>query len=160
MKKLTIAFLLSTLATVASAEIVTNSKGDRIELKENGTWALVPWTDADFVNDGSKFTIEVPDGNKKAINIEVTPDVSLMDNGRKLQKKYLAFQVRMASISARYKLKNPYSYAPKSVSVKQRGNNVSITIGYTGKNSYGGDVSSYFTQELYLEESGILKEVS
>ncbi|MFU8927571.1 hypothetical protein [Acinetobacter puyangensis] len=160
MKNIILAVVVGLGISNANAEIITNSKGDRVELKENGTWTLIPWSDEDFVNDGSKFTIQVPDGNKKNIDVEVSPDISLLDNGRRIKKKDFEFQVKMTSLSAQYKLKNPYSYVPKGVSVKQRGNNVSITIGSTGKNSYGADVPSYLTKEFYLEQNGRLKDTS
>lgn len=159
MKNALIACLALMTTTFASAEIVKNSKGEKIELKSNGTWVLIPWTQDDYVNNDSKYSVKVPDGNKNDIEIQVTPDISLLDNGRQIKKEDLTFRIRMTSIDAQYKLKNKFSYVPKSVSVKQRGNNVNLTLEYTGKNSYGAEVPSYLTKEFYVEKDGKLKSV-
>ncbi|MCF9035196.1 hypothetical protein [Acinetobacter nectaris] len=153
MKKIVLG-LIFCCSALAHSEIVINSNGDRVDLKSNGTWALVPWTDADFVNNNEKFTIKVPDGGNHDVDVLVTPDVSLQDDGRRIKRKDLEFEVKLAAITGRYKLKDRYSYVPREVSVKQRGNNVSITISSTAKNSYGADVPSDLTKEYYIEKNG------
>lgn len=153
-------FSLLLACSFANAEVVTNSKGDRVELKSNGTWVLVPWTDADFVNDGEEFTINALDGNDNNVSVVVTPNISLQDDGRRLKRKDLEQEVRIASITGKYQLKDRYSYMPRDVSVKQRGNNIIIMISSTAKNSYGADVPSTLTKEYYIEKNGKLANKS
>lgn len=145
---------------LSHAEIVKNSKGEKIELKPNGTWALIKPTPEDFVNDATPYSMEVEDGNKVKISIMVQPDITLMGVGRQLTREEINHEIRMTSLTAQFKLKNRYSYQPKEVRVTQKGRDVKIKIGYTGKNGYGADVASDFESTYYIEETGKLKRTS
>lgn len=159
MKKIFIGlFFIS--STICNAEIVKNAAGDKIELKANGTWVKVPYTDDDFVNDAKKYHLKVDDGNKQPVDIEVNPDITLMGVAKPLKKEEIDFRIKMSSLSAQYKLKNKFSYKPKAVYVTQKGRDVKIRIEYTGQNSYGADVVSNFENTYYIEDTGKLKQTS
>ena len=144
----------------ASAEIVKNAAGDKIELKANGTWVKVPSTAEDFVNDGQEYTLKLEDGNRQSIDVEVYPDVTLMGVVKPLKKEDIAFKIKTTSLSAQYKLKNKYSYKPKDVYVTQKGRDLKIRIAFTGDNSYGAAVASSYESSFYIEENGKLKQTS
>lgn len=159
MKKISILLLSFLLSTATLAQTVTNTNGDRFDLKEDGTWSPILLTETDFVNDGSKFVLKIPGANDQDIEITVTPDISLMDKGIKLKRKDVDIHIRLSSISAQYTLKNRYSYIPKNASIKQRGNNLTIALSYTGQNSYGADVASYYSEDYYVQPNGSLKKI-
>lgn len=159
MKRLLIVVVLLS-CSLSHAEVVKNSKGEKIELKANGTWVLIPTTAADFVNDSETYTIQIDDGNKKPTDVLVRPDITLMGVGRQLTKEEMLHNIRMASITAQYKLKNRFSYKPREVVISQKGKDVKIRIAYTGENSYGADVASYYESTYYIEDSGKLKLTS
>lgn len=160
MKKILIGFCCFSASFAINAEIVKNKAGERIELKDNGTWIKVPYTKDDYVNDGEKYLIKIDDGNKQPVDVNVYPDVTLMGKADPILKEVINFNIKMTSLSAQYKLKNRFSYKPKNVSVTQKGRDVQIGIEYTGENSYGADVASSFKNTYYIEETGKLKQTS
>lgn len=161
MKKLLLSGLFA-LMTVpcASAEIVKNGAGDKIELKANGTWVKVPFTAEDFLNDGQKYVLKLDDGNKQPVDVDVYPDITLMGVVKPLKKEDVAFRIKMASLNAQYKLKNKYSYKPKDVYLTQKGRDLKIRISFTGDNSYGAAVATNYESSFYIEENGKIKQTS
>lgn len=164
MKRLNLILGFITIGLVVSApvkaEIVKNSAGDKIDLREDGTWVKVKLTPDDYVNDGVSFTTQIDDGNKKPVDVVVRPDITLMGTGRPLTKDEVNFEIKLTSITAQFKLKNRYSYKPREVYITQKGRDVKIRIGYTGANSYGGDVQASYEATYYIEENGKLKQTS
>ncbi|ENX29123.1 MULTISPECIES: hypothetical protein [Acinetobacter] len=160
MKKILVAGVVGILSAYSSAEIVKNSKGEKIELKSNGTWVLIPRTAADFVNDGESYVVQIEDGNKKLTDVTVSTDITLMGVGRQLTKEEMLHNIKMTSLTAQFKLKNRFSYKPREVRITQKGKDVSIRISHTGENSYGADVAGYYESTYYIEDSGKLKLTS
>lgn len=159
MKKLLLLGLLS-VSFFSHAEIVKNSAGDKIELKPNGTWVKIPYTEDDYVNDGKKYVLKIDDGNKQSVEVDVYPDITLMGAVKPILKEEINFRIKMTSLSAQYKLKNKFSYKPKTVHVSQKGRDLKISIEYTGENSYGAAVASNFENTYYIEETGKIKQTS
>lgn len=142
------------------AEIVKNSAGDKIDLKPNGTWVKVPYTDDDFVIDGKNYIIKIEDGNKQVVDVEVSPDITLMGEVKPFTKEEINYRIKSTSLTAQFKLKNRYSYKPKNIYVIQKGRDLRIRIEYTGENSYGAAVASNYEGTFYLENTGKLKQTS
>lgn len=157
MKKLFLIGLICA-SSVVNAEIVTNSKGEKIELKENGTWALIKLTDDDYIVNAKSYTINLKDGNKQEVAVNVIPSVNLKD-GKKLTKDRAMFGIQLTQIPISFKLKNRYSYTPKSVYINQDSNNVRISIEYLAKNSYGADTVGTETKNFTINEKGNLDQI-
>lgn len=154
-----------TVLTVVSTstyaiEYVKNSKGEKIELKDNGTWKIIPKTADDFLGDNERYTVKIEDGNKVPVDVLVIPNITLMGIGRSLTKDEMYMEMRIASISAQYKLKNRFSYKPREIRIEQKGKDVKMYITYTGNNGYGAEVPSTQIITFYIEDNEKLKKTS
>lgn len=152
MKKILLVSLLG-VSSFVNAEFVTNANGEKVELKDDGTWAVVKLTNEDYVLNANYYDITLKDGNGQDIVVNVLPNINLKD-GEKLTRERAVFAIRMTEIPISHKLKNRYSYTPKKVYINQVGNSVKITIEYIAKNSYGADTVGSHSRDFTLDEKG------
>jgi len=151
-------FLLGLLTcTLVNAEIVKNAKGEKVELRADGTWVLVPKTFGGFVNDRVSYQIELADGNESKVAVKVYPDITLKDEGRKLTRDEVNRQILVLSIMAQSVLNNKSSFKPREVSVIQKGTTVVIKLSFTSQNESGTDVYGVRIGNYYVEEKSELK---
>lgn len=74
--------------------------------------------------------------------------------GVPLVKSEVEKNLNFASQMIQVGLKNPYSYKPREILVKQDNLEVEYIIKYTAKNSYGGEVVGVNGYSFYLKEDG------
>lgn len=157
MNKLLIGSLIGLMLTpLANAEIITNSKGEKIELKSNGTWVKVKnqnTTNEEFVVAGKTLTIDVKDGNDKAVPITVYAKIE-NEPEKKLTVKELSSRVNLTAFQIKLRLKNKYSFVPKTAMATLKGNKLEIFMEYVAKNSYGADVVGHEIGRFELNEEG------
>jgi len=134
MKKIILLSLLVT--TFSNAEIVKNSRGEKVELKDDGTWIIVGKSKTNKVENGKEFFAEVNDGKDKPVKIKVFAKV---DNGpiRLLTENEVSEKIRTTAEVAKIGLKNKYSFIPKVAYIEQEGTGLVINLEYTAENSYG-----------------------
>ncbi|ENX48240.1 hypothetical protein F886_00041 [Acinetobacter sp. NIPH 542] len=154
MKKIIVIAMLA--STVANAEIVTNSKGQKIELKSDGTWAFVNKNKTTQVEDGKEFLAVVNDGKDKPVKIKVFAKV---DNGpiRLFSETEVVDKIRTAAEVAKISLKNKYSFIPKVAYIEQEGTGLTINLEYTAENSYGADTIGHQKVNFALDSNDKLK---
>lgn len=152
MKKLCVFLVLSLGLAFGSsnAEIVTNSKGEKIELKPNGTWKKVK-IDADAVAVVGTHTINVKDGNDKKIPIKVHYKIE-GESTKKLTQQDLASYVDLTGFKVMLKLKNKYSFVPKTAMATLKGDSLEVFMEYIGKNSYGAEVVGHELSKFELSK--------
>lgn len=151
-------FLLGLLTcTFVNAEIVKNAKGEKVELRADGTWVLVPKTFGGFVNDGVSYQIELEDGNNSKVAVKVYPDITLKGEGRKLTRDEVNRKIMIISLMVQFGLNNKSSFKPREVSVIQKGTGVVIKLSFTSQNESGTDVENVRTVNYYVEENSELK---
>lgn len=138
MKKIILIAILFS-STFVSAEIVKNSKGERIDLKADGTWELVNSSKSSKITNGKEFYANINDGNDKPVKIKV---YSKIDNGpiRLLDEAEVIEKIRSTAAVAKIGLKNKYSFKPKAAYIEQEGTGLIIQLEYTAANSYGAEV--------------------
>lgn len=140
-------------SALTNAEIVTNSKGDKVELKDNGTWSIVKLTNEDYVLNMEYYDIKLKDGNGNEVTVKVSPSINQKD-GKKLTRDRALFGIKMTEIPISYELKNRYSYVPKRIYIDQDGNSVRIKIEYTAKNSYGAETIGTYHRDFTMDQKG------
>ena len=151
-------FLLGLLTcTLVNAEIVKNAKGEKVELRADGTWALVRKTFGGFVNDRVSYQIELADGNESKVAVKVYPDITLKDEGRKLTRDEVNREIMIISLMVQFGLNNKSSFKPREVSVIQKGTGVVIKLSFTSQNESGTDVYGVRIGNYYVEEKSELK---
>lgn len=159
MKKVLTGFIVGLgLISFANAEFVKNSKGERVELKDNGTWSIVKLTNDDYVLNAKPYDITLKDGNKQPVVVSVIPNIDIKDS-KKLTRDVAKFGIAMTEIPIPYKLKNRYSYKPKQVYINQNGDSVEITIDYLAQNSYGADTPGSYSRKFTIDEKGNLNQI-
>jgi len=144
------------LASLANGEIVTNAKGESIELKNNGTWVKVKNKgneNSDLVINGNSQTIDVKDGNDKSIPIKVYVKIEA-EPDKKLTVSELASRVNLTAFQIKLRLKNKYSFVPKTAMATLNGNNLEIFMEYVAKNSYGAEVVGHDMGRFELNAEG------
>lgn len=137
MKKIVLLGLM--VCSFSNAEIVKNSKGEKVNLKNDGTWELVNKSKTQDITDGKEFFVSIPDGNDNSVKIKV---ISKVDNGpiRLLNESEVSEKIRSTALLAKIGLKNKYSFKPKSAKIEQDGTGLTIDLEYTAENSYGAAV--------------------
>lgn len=145
------------VATAANAEIVTNSKGEKIELRSNGTWSTVKVkgaTSKKLVADNDSLILKIRDGNDKLVGIQTFVKFE-GDNINSVSEKELTRLVDLTGFAAKIRLKNEYSYIPKiAMATFKNGGVLSIYLKYTAKNSYGAEVVDGTISIFTLKENG------
>lgn len=149
-------FLILAITTFANAEIVTNAKGQKIELKNDGTWTVVTKNKITKVEDGKEFFAEVSDGKDKPTKIKVYAKV---DNGpiRLFTESEVAEKIRTTAEVAKIGLKNKYSFIPKVAYIEQEGTGLTIDLEYTAENSYGAATVGHQKANYALDSNDKLK---
>ena len=147
-------------SALANAEIVTNSKGEKIELKANGTWVKATggtvkatnYTDSQKeISDGDTVLVLVKDGNDKEIELSVKVRVE-GDVTRKLKKSDVVGAVTFTVFKTKLYLKNKYSYQPKSALVTQSKDTLDVFIEHVAQNSYGADTVGHGLEKFKLDD--------
>ncbi|MHA3052577.1 hypothetical protein [Acinetobacter sp. ANC 4640] len=145
------------VATAANAEIVTNSKGEKIELRSNGTWSTVKVkgaTSKKLVANNDSLILKIRDGNDKLVGIQTFVKFE-GDNINSVSEKELTGLVDLTGFAAKIRLKNEYSYIPKvAMATFKNGGVLSIYLKYTAKNSYGAEVVDGTISIFTLKENG------
>ncbi|ENU59571.1 hypothetical protein L291_2918 [Acinetobacter guillouiae MSP4-18] len=152
MKSLLLIGTLGLLPALGNAEFVTNSKGEKVEQKDNQTSAIVRLTDDDYVLDGKYYDVTLKDGNKKDVIVNVSTFVDQKD-GKKLTRNQALFGIKMTEIPILDGLKNRHSYVPIKVYIYQVGNSVNITIEYFAK-IYGAKKIGSNSKDFTLDQNG------
>lgn len=152
MKSLLLIGTLGLLPALGNAEFVTNSKGEKVEQKDNQTSAIVRLTDDDYVLDGKYYDVTLKDGNKKDVIVNVSTFVDQKD-GKKLTRNQALFGIKMTEIPILDGLKNQHSYIPIKVYIYQVGNSVNITIEYFAK-IYGAKKIGSNSKDFTLDQNG------
>ncbi|MDH6250904.1 hypothetical protein M2347_000631 [Chryseobacterium sp. H1D6B] len=164
-----ISILAITLCSILNAqEIVKTESGKKVKLNPNNTWEYV--TDNTDTND-SKLTandikefagsistdlLNLPikmfkDGEENLVKVKVKFDAPIEKfNQTDFERINSMYEISM--IWTKNKLKNPYSFSPKEISLSYS-STYDIwwcTVKYVAKNSYGGEVagSSFFTYPM------------
>ncbi|RZA04677.1 MAG: hypothetical protein EOO68_07905 [Moraxellaceae bacterium] len=133
MKKLFLSLLVCVLGQHASAaEIVTNSKGQKIELNANKTWNFVK-------------------GNPVDVKVSIAPNEK---TDPPITKTMLLEKIDMISREVMAGLKNEYSYVPREIIVVQQPIVLMIDIKYTAANSYGADTIGTISRGLRPNDDG------
>lgn len=144
MRKLLLTILLG-LPILASAEIVINSSGEKIDLKPNGTWVKVKENNSskpisnNYVKNNDVLTLNVKDGNDTPVPIRVHVRV-LGDPQRPILEKTLVSNLELTGFKIKLYLKNKYSFQPKSATITVGESSMDISMEYLAKNSYGAEV--------------------
>ncbi|GEM_PF-6870161 len=157
MKKLLIVSLLSLgLTSFANAEVVTNNKGEKIELKPNGTWVKIKESPLDNnrpVLADTPLTINVEDGNNNPVPIKVYVKIT-SEPEKSLTVKELTSRVNLTAFQIKLRLKNKYTFIPRSAMATLNGRSLEVFMEYTAKNSYGADVVGHDIGRFALNEAG------
>jgi hypothetical protein len=101
----------------------------------------------------TSFEKIIKDGDKKDIKVNVYIKTDKNIN-IPLVKSEVEKNLNFASQMIQMKLKNPYSYKPREILVKQDNLKAEYIIKYTAKNSYGGEVVGIDGYTFYLQEDG------
>ncbi|MHA3083753.1 hypothetical protein ACX1NX_11435 [Acinetobacter sp. ANC 5383] len=145
------------VVTAANAEIVTNSKGEKIELRSNGTWSTIKAkgaTSKKLVADHDSLILKIRDGNDKLVGIQTFVKFE-GDSVNSVSEKELTSLVNLTGFAAKIRLKNEYSYIPKvAMATFKNGGVLSIYLKYTAKNSYGAEVVDGTMSIFTLTEKG------
>ncbi|MFW1735995.1 MULTISPECIES: hypothetical protein [unclassified Acinetobacter] len=152
MNKLLLIGTLGLLPALGNAELATNSKGEKVEQKDNQTSAIVRLTDDDYVLDGKYYDVTLKDGIKKDVIVNVSTFVDQKD-GKKLTRDQALFGIKMTEIPILDGLKNRHSYVPINVYIYQVGNSVNITIEYFAK-IYGAKKIGANSKEFTIDQNG------
>ncbi|MCU4494897.1 hypothetical protein KTI63_20855 [Acinetobacter guillouiae] len=152
MNKLLLIGTLGLLPALSNAELVTNSKGEKVEQKDNQTSAIVRLTDDDYVLDRKYYDVTLKDGNKKDVIVNVSTFVDQKD-GKKLTRDQALFGIKMTEIPILDGLKNRHSYVPVKVYIYQVGNSVNITIEYFAK-IYGAKKIGSNSKDFTIDQNG------
>lgn len=154
MKKLILLSLM--IASFSHAEIVKNSKGEKVELKNDGTWVLIGKSNSTKIENGKEFFADVADGSGKLTKIKVYAKV---DNGpiRLFSQSEVIEKIRSTAEIAKIGLKNKYSFVPKVAYVEQEGTGLTINLEYTGENSYGAATVGQQKSNYALDSNDKLK---
>lgn len=161
MKK--IIFSLVTLLCSAhsfSNEIITDSKGQKIELRDDYTWRYankplaVESSDQSLVfSKSGTVLIDAKDGNNNNVSIDAFLDFDKNTNVS-IKRHELETLVLISTLEIKKHLKNEYSYQPKMVLVYLKDSKLEISIKYTATNSYGAETVSYGRSNFQLNEKG------
>lgn len=157
MKSLLLIGTLGLLPALGNAEFVTNSKGEKVEIKGNGTSAIVRLTDDDYVLDGKYYDVTLKDGNKKDVIVNVSTFINQKD-GKKLTRDQALCGIKMTEIAILDGLKNRHSYVPVKIYIYQVGNSVNITIEYFAK-IYGAKKIGSNSKDFTMDQNGEIQIV-
>ncbi|WP_287910738.1 hypothetical protein [Acinetobacter sp.] len=152
MKKIVLIGALGLFSALANAVFATNSKGEKVEQKDNQTSAIVKLTDDDYVLDGKYYDVTLKDGNKKDAIVNVLTFVDQKD-GKKLTKDQALIGIKMTEIPILDGHKNRHSYVPVKVYIYQIGNSVNITIEYIAK-IYGAKKIGSNSRDFTMDQNG------
>lgn len=152
-------FSLLLACSFANAEVVTNSKGENIELKSDGTWFKVQSIDkkisntSEITKDDLLFSEkiittnqnplikQIKNGEDKNVDVRVSLMVGIPDNIKSFDINKLNAMLNSALESTKGVLKNPYSFVPRKIQVIDDSPTLwYVVVEYTAKNSYGADV--------------------
>jgi hypothetical protein len=124
-----------------NAEIVTNSKGEKIKLKSNGTWSKVKSKSVSnkSVSDKDVLMLGVKDGNDKIIKIQTFVRFE-GSNITSINEENLRQLVDLTGFREKLWMKNEYSFTPKIAMATFKDGLLEIYLRYTGENSYGAEV--------------------
>lgn len=157
MNKLFLSLLICIVAQqAATAEVVTNSKGQKIKLNANNTWQFVKSTSADtdeLIADKKIFTLQVKDGRGNSIDVKTSVEPNDQANPS-ITKTMLVEKIDMLSREVMAGLKNEYTYIPREVIVTQQPIVLMIDIKYTAENSYGADTIGTISRGLRPTDDG------
>lgn len=156
MNKLLFILAFGVICSFSHAEIVKNSKGEKIELKPNGTWVKVKNSSSEkdrILSSGDSVSIDVKDGNDNIMPITVHIRVD-GEPAKKVTLNELSSWVDFTGFSTKLKLKNKYSFIPRSAMATVKEDGMEIFMEYTAKNSYGADVVGYERVKLIINEEG------
>lgn len=153
-KSLIILGLVTT--SIANAEVVTNSKGQKIDLKSDGTWTVVSKNKSSKIEDGKEFFTDINDGKDHPVKIKVYAKV---DNGpiRLFTESEVSEKIRTTAEVAKIGLKNKYSFIPKLAHIEQAGTGLTINLEYTAENSYGAATVGHQRVNFALDANDKLK---
>ncbi|MFW1955886.1 hypothetical protein ACG91D_09910 [Acinetobacter guillouiae] len=157
MKSLLLIGTLGLLPALGNAEFVTNSKGEKVEIKGNGTSAIVRLTDDDYVLDGKYYDVTLKDGNKKDVIVNVSTFINQKDE-KKLTRDQALCGIKMTEIPILDGLKNRHSYVPVKIYIYQVGNSVNITIEYFAK-IYGAKKIGSNSKDFTMDQNGEIQIV-
>lgn len=145
---------------LSHAEIVTNSKGEQVELNKDGTWEKVSaekkTDDGKILKGGDSVLINVKDGGDNRVSIKINV-VDKGDTGRTIEFWRLESWTDFVGSSAKRKLKNKYSFVPKNAIAIFENNTLTISMEYVAENSYGANVVGRDFQQFIIENDGALK---
>lgn len=89
--------------------------------------------------------------NKSTVSIIIKMDSAI---DIPLSKSEVEGNLELPFSLIKQKLKNPYSFKPRTVVVKQSGTSLEYAVKYTAQNSYGADVVGVDKTEMYLWSDG------
>lgn len=156
MKKVLLALVVGLgLASYTNAEFVTNSKGEKIELKSNGTWSKVKSKSVSnkMVADKDALMLAVRDGNDKAVKIQTFVRFE-GSNIKSISEEDVRQLVDLTGFRAKIRLKNEYSFTPKTAMATFKDGLLEVYLKYTGKNSYGAEVVDSTLSTYILKPDG------
>jgi hypothetical protein len=151
MKRLLLICTLGLLPALANAEFAINSKGEKVELKNNETSTIVKLSD-DYVLDGKYYDVTLKDGKSQDVIVNVLTFVDQKD-GKKLTRDQALLGIKMTEIPILDGLKNRHSYVPVKVYIYQIGNSVNITIEYFAK-IYGAKKIGSNSKDFIIDQNG------
>lgn len=131
---------------------------NRNELIRSAELALSKKNKKEYITRSTNYReiIKNGEGEKKEVNIYVELDDSV---NIPLSKAALKNEINFTSEMSKIYLKNPYSYVPRDILVKQSQENVEISIRYTAKNSYNADVVGNYSKLFKLNKDGTYSSV-
>lgn len=159
MKKLILLGSCLVASGIANAEIVTNSKGESINLKSDGTWVKIneknytKLNNDNYVKNNDVLTLDVKDGNNNSVPVKVFIRV-LGDPQKQISEKSLVSNLELTAFKIKLYLKNKYSFQPKSATITVGESSMDITMEYLAKNSYGADVVGNERVEFEQQSDG------
>lgn len=128
-------------------------KAKKDEIRSSAKEALDRTSKKNLIFDDISYKVLLKSGeDDKPYN--ATINVRMDKKALPLNKIYLEKNINQVSEVAKMNLKNPYSYIPRKVSVKQDGDELEIIIEYTAKNPVGGEVVNYIDAIFVMKENG------
>lgn len=153
------------VGSVNANEIVKDSKGNYINLLDNGTWSYVggdkkPIKDisssSEIIINSGNINIETEDGNKNKVPLDVSVNLD-KSKQRSLKVSEIKSMIANTNFTIRIKLKNEYSYKPRSAMLDQKGDNIEVVMKYTATNSYGAETVGYDHANFKLGANGLYR---
>lgn len=148
-------------SSFTNAEFVTNSKGEQIELKSNGTWVKQsvlgtsnqsnPYeiNQSDLISSEKIITTnpsilvkKMKNGDDQDVEVKISFMVGVPENIKSFDLKKTNSMIVTAIDNTKSILKNPYSFVPRRIQILDSSSTLwYVVVEYTAKNSYGADVA-------------------